>query len=652
MKFLFLSLNVPIALLLMVAPAVAIPETAAERFNIQLDKPVVEIPTEIPTQEPKIIVIELLVKGVTGELEDEIYRVIETRPGRSITRSELQQDIDRIIKTGRFAKVQAIPEETTLGTRVTFIAEPNPTLKKVALTGRQVIPEAVVEEAFRSQYGQPLDRKVFQIGIQTLNKWYKDNDYMLAQVVDTTNITSDGVATLEVAEGEVEEIQIKFTNVDGEEKDKNGNPIKGYTRSFIVTREMETRVGSIVNRNRIQADLQRIAGLQIFKDLKVDFAPGIGPRKVIVVLKPVEGLNITTAPGVNWSSRTGISAIGSLQAGNFGGNNQKLSTQIELGDRNLSYDLSFSDPWIAGDRYRTSYTARLSRQQSTSLNFDGGKTDVKLANGDRPRLVRTGGAITFNRPLSPDVFNRSDWVASLGLQYQRITIQDASRSIVAKDAIGNNLSASGTGQDELLSIPITLTYDKRNDLLTPTQGSVLRLSSEQSIPIGQSSIFSNNLRASYSTYLPTKLVTLTPGCRKKEASAIDCPQTFAFNLTGGTILGTLPPYSASSLGGTNSVRGYEDGDVASARSFVQASAEYRFPIFSLINGALFLDGATDFGSGRSVIGNPGGARSKPGSGLGYGLGVRIKSPLGPIRLDYGWNDRGENKLHFGLGERF
>jgi outer membrane protein insertion porin family len=254
------------------------------------------------------------------------------------------------------------------------------------------------------------------------------------------------------------------------------------------------------------------------------------------------------------------------------------------------------------------------------------------------------------------VFKRSDWVASLGLQYQNIELQDASRNSVSKDALGKDLSASGTGRDDFLSIPLTLTYDKRNDPLTPTQGSVFRLSSEQSIPIGQSSIFSNALRASYSTYVPVNLLQLTPGCRKKETqkenSAIDCPQALAFNLTGGTILGKLPPYQAFSLGGSNSVRGYEDGDVGSARSFVQASAEYRFPVFSLISGALFVDAATDFGSGRSVIGTPGEVRSKSGNGLGYGLGVRINSPLGPIRVDYGWNDRGENKLHFGLGERF
>jgi outer membrane protein insertion porin family len=650
LKLLFLSLSTTIVTILTIAPAFAEPmpnrppapnsggDGMIEKLNdIQLDQPIYDDLSNANNQlssinalEAKIVIAEVVVKGGTGDLEDEIYRVIQTRPGQSITRSQLQEDIERIIKTGRFAKVQAVPEDTALGVRVTFTVEPNPVLKQVQLNGRRIIPEKIVEDAFRSQYGQPLDRTTFQTGIQTLNKWYQDNGYILAQVADTSVITPEGIATIEVAEGEVEAIQIQFLNREGDDKDAQVKPIKGSTRSFIITREMETQAGTIVNRNTLQSDLQRIAGLRIFKDLKVNFAPGSDSRKVIVVLQPIEQSNITATPGVNWSSRTGFSAIGSVQAGNIGGNNQKLNAEVELGNRTLAYDLSFTDPWIGGDRHRTGYTARVFRQLGTSLNFEGGKTDVKLANGDRPRILRTGAAVTFNRSLSSDVFKRSDWVASLGLQYQNIEIQDASRKGVSKDALGNDLSASGTGRDNFLSIPLTLTYDKRNDALTPTRGSVFRLSSEQSIPIGQSSIFSNALRASYSTYL----------------------SGMAFNITGGTILGKLPPYQAFSLGGSNSVRGYEDGDVGSARSFVQATAEYRFPVFSVISGALFVDAATDFGSGRSVIGTPGEVRSKSGNGLGYGLGVRINSPLGPIRLDYGWNDRGENKLHFGLGERF
>jgi outer membrane protein insertion porin family len=129
-------------------------------------------------------------------------------------------------------------------------------------------------------------------------------------------------------------------------------------------------------------------------------------------------------------------------------------------------------------------------------------------------------------------------------------------------------------------------------------------------------------------------------------------QALAFNIQAGTVLGDLPPYEAFSLGGSNSVRGYDEGDVGAGRSFVQASAEYRFPIFAVVGGALFVDFASDLGTGDNVPGNPAGVREKPGNGFGYGLGIRVQSPLGPIRVDYGFNDEGDSRLHFGIGERF
>jgi outer membrane protein insertion porin family len=44
------------------------------------------------------------------------------------------------------------------------------------------------------------------------------------------------------------------------------------------------------------------------------------------------------------------------------------------------------------------------------------------------------------------------------------------------------------------------------------------------------------------------------------------------------------------------------GDVGAGRRYIQATAEYRFPVFSIIGGALFLDYASDLGSGENVPG--------------------------------------------------
>ena len=114
----------------------------------------------------------------------------------------------------------------------------------------------------------------------------------------------------------------------------------------------------------------------------------------------------------------------------------------------------------------------------------------------------------------------------------------------------------------------------------------------------------------------------------------------------------MPPYEAFDLGGMNSVRGYRGGDVGSGRSYILAAAEYRFPLVSTLGGVLFTDFASDLGSGGSVEGDPAGSRDKPGTGLGYGFGLRFGSPIGLIRADFGFNDQGDNRFHFGFGQRF
>lgn len=618
---------------------------------------------EASQPEPRVLVAEVAVSGAEGELQNEVYNAIRTQPGQTTTRSQLQEDINAIFATGFFSNVRAVPEDTALGVRVTFIVEPNPVLRSVQVQGnvipalqvdgKQVPYPQVVENIFSRQYGSTLNLRQLQEGIKQLNQVYQNNGYVLAQVLEAPRISPDGTVTLEVAEGVVDAIQVRFVNKDGEDTDSKGNPIKGRTRDFIVTREFQLKRGDVFNRDRVQRDLQRVFGLGIFEDVKLSLNPSPDdPRKVVVVANVTEKNTGSLAAGAGISSASGLFGTVSYQQQNVGGNNQKLGAELQIGQRELLFDASFTDPWIAGDPYRTSYTINGFRRRSISLIFDGGPDDVKLPNGDRPRVLRTGGGLTFTRPLNRNPFEKSEWTASLGLQYQRVSIRDRDGELSPEDELGNDLSFSGTGKDDLFSLQFGVVRDRRNDLLRPTSGSLLRFGTEQTIPLGTGSILLNRLRAGYSYYIPNRLLRVSPGCRKATPTAADCPQTFAFNVQAGTILGDLPPYEAFSLGGSNSVRGYEEGDVGSARSFIQATAEYRFPVFSFIGGALFVDFATDLGSGSSVPGNPAGVRGKPGSGFGIGAGIRIQSPLGPIRIDYGFSDQGDGRLHFGIGERF
>jgi outer membrane protein insertion porin family len=603
-------------------------------------------------------VAEVAVRGeqveLPQELQNQVYGAIRTQPGRTTTRSQLQEDINAIFATGFFSNVRAVPEDTPLGVRVSFVVQPNPVLRNVQVQANpgtkvpSVLPPKVVNDVFQEQYGSILNLRRLQEGIKRLNQWYQENGYVLAQVVEAPQVAPDGTVTLQIAEGVVEDIQVRFIR-EGEATNEEGEPIRGRTRDFIITRELQLEPGQVFNRNTVQTDLQRIYGLGIFEDVQVSLNPGQDPRQVVVLVNVEERRSGSVAAGAGFSSASGLFGTISYQEQNLGGNNQRLGAELQVGERDVLFDVRFTDPWIAGDPFRTSYTVNGFRRRSISLVFDG--DDENIVVGDdavRPRVVRTGGAVTFTRPLSRNPLERSEWTASAGLQYQRIAVRDNDGEIsptgrldVAGGPQDIPLSISPDGTDDLLTLQLGAVRDLRNNPLTPTSGSLLRFGVEQSVPIGSGSILLNRLRGSYSQYLPVNFTNFAEG-----------PETLAFNLQAGTVIGDLPPYEAFSVGGTNSVRGYDEGQVGSGRSFVQATAEYRFPIFSVVGGTLFVDVGSDLGTAGNVPGRPGELLGKPGTGFGYGVGVRVQSPLGPLRIDYGFNDEGDSRLHFGIGERF
>jgi outer membrane protein insertion porin family len=591
------------------------------------------------TSEVQVLVGEVAIKTPEGqaplppELQTKIYDVISTKPGRTVTKTQLQSDINAVFATGFFSNVQAEPEDTDIGVRVTFFVLPNPILKSVNAEGTKVLEKGVIDRIFGPQIGKITNLKDIQAGVKELEKYYQDKGYSLAQIVDI-KATPEGDINLIASEGTIEGIKVAFINEDGKTVDKDGKPVTGNTRDFIITRELTIKEGEVFNKNTVQNDLQKVFALGLFDDLNIGLAPGSDPKKVIVTVNVKEKNTGSIAAGAGLSSSTGLFGTVSFQQQNLGGNNQKLGLDIQVGTTSLLFDLNFTDPWLAGDPNRTSFTANIFNQRVFSYIFD---SPVGAAvNNNQLVINRLGTGFSFSRPLS------TTETASLGFRYQRVSVLDnTDNAVVATDFLGNSLTASGTGQDDLLLLQFAYASDQRDNPLKPSSGSVFRIATEQSIPIGLGSIFLNRVRASYSYFVPVKFLNFSEGT-----------QALAFNFQAGTVIGTLPPYEAFQIGGSNSVRGWDEGKIGSGRSFSIFSAEYRFPVFSIVGGVLFFDYGTDLGSAPSVPGNPAGARNKPGSGAGYGIGVRVQSPLGSIRVDYGLASDGGTQFSFGLGEKF
>jgi outer membrane protein insertion porin family len=266
-----------------------------------------------PEPEPRVLVAEVLVEGATdGQLLDAVYGAIRTRPGFTTTRSQLQRDIDAVFATGWFQNVQATPEDTPLGVRIRFVVQPNPVLKQVNLVGIKVLPQEVADEVFTPLYGEVLNFRSLQQGIQRVNEWYKQNNYPLGQVVGSPKVGADGVVTLEVAEGVIADIKIEYLNAKDEK-------VKGKTKPYIILRELQQRPGDVFNEKKAQADLQTLFGLGIFEDVKLNLEPAEDPRKAVIVLTIVEARTGSINFGAGYSTATGIFGTVGYTERNFGG---------------------------------------------------------------------------------------------------------------------------------------------------------------------------------------------------------------------------------------------------------------------------------------------------------------------------------------------
>ncbi len=429
----------------------------------------------------------------------------------------------------------------------------------------------------------------------------------------------------------VAEVKIRFVNSRGEAVDKKGNPIVGRISEDFIRGELKLKAGDNYTEEVVRSDLQQLQQLRLFDKVTVS-TEEVG-TDINVIYNVQQRSARSFGASVTLSDDVGVAVPLSYVDRTFGTNAQQLSVELQPSLRGIQYDVEFVSPYIAAED-RLGYSVRAFGDRRISEIFN---KDIDLPNGDRVRELRIGGNLAVTRPLG-------DWRGTLGLNYTNISTRDRNLNIARRDERGNPLTFSGSGVDELYTVSFGATRDRRNNPFNPTSGSILTLSTEQSIPLGRGNIVSNRLLANYIQYIPITLLGIS------ESETL--PEMLAFNLQGGTVIGDLPPTEAFRLGGRNSVRGYDSGDIGSGRSYFLASGEYRFPVGRDVGGVIFADFASDLGTGDSVLGKPASVRDKPGTGAAVGLGLRVRSPFGLIRLDVGIGDSGETKFVLGTKQRF
>ena len=696
------------------------PQSEPQAVEVEEFEDVPEAPVAAENEtsdQPRVLITEVMIEGIDGHPEQErvelaAYDAMTVRPGSRVTRDELKVDLEAIYATGWFSDVRIEPVNGPLGVQLVVQVVPNPVLTKVELLPEDnEIPPQVIEDAFSSDYGRTLNLSELQLRMKELQTWYASEGYALARVTGPTRVSPDGVVQLKVVVGTVVGVEVQFLNKEGESTNEKGEPIRGKTKPWVITREISIKPGEAFNRNQLEGDIKRLYGTSLFSDVKVTLKPVAGnPGEVNIVLGIVEQSTGSLSGGLGYSQSQGVFGQVQVQDSNLFGRAWNLALNLTYGQYGGLANFTFTDPWIKGDAHRTSFRTSLflSREVpqvfqsqnngdivtvtdyqdnnssrayeiNTNNNPAGRKfDDVGEASdlfpeyswfdyqGDSVALQRVGGNIIFARPLNGgDPYKNAPWQILAGLNIQSvrpINFQGTSR-VYGTPSEGDNksipnediicISYNCATENNLAGLRLAATYNTLNDPRNPTSGNFFSFGTEQFLSVGENSPTFNRVKASYTQFFPVNWLKIAKGCRPKPGEKENCPQAIGLQLKAGAIVGDLPPYEAFCLGGSNSVRGWYDCDLAVGRSYGEATLEYRFPLISIFAGELFVDAGTDFGSQSSVPGKPGQLLKKPGSGFSVGTGVIVTTPVGPLRLEVASQDfTGEWRFNLGVGWKF
>ena len=201
------------------------------------------------TDDFAVTATDVQIVGVSEELQQVIRKQISTYPGGSTSQSQLEKDVAAILNTGLFADARATPANNQQGWDVVYQVTPV-VVKSVQLSGNQVLPPEIANDLFQSQLGNPISPTNLNQGAAQLNQWYQDNGYAIAQVI-AVQPTANGVVKIEVAEGVIGDINLRFL-------DEEGKPTEGRTREDFLKDDLQLKSGDLFRMDVAQQDLRQL----------------------------------------------------------------------------------------------------------------------------------------------------------------------------------------------------------------------------------------------------------------------------------------------------------------------------------------------------------------------------------------------------------
>lgn len=567
------------------------------------------------------VITEIVIRGNKFVTTEAIRSRMKTREQQPYVQKNLDDDKEAIGRMGFFkaVDVKAVPLSGN-NFRVEVDVAEFAVVKEIRIVGNTAVQTAAIQKVVTIALDQPfnLDARVPTANaIQELYK--KAGSFALVEAIEPLE-DSPSTVSISIREAKVASVVI------------TGNT---RTKSRVLQRIVKTRPGEVYNEPKWIKELQGLLSSQWFEKVDYDRRSENGyDVDLSVALKEARTAQVVFGAAID--PRSSFAGQLGLVDTNFRGLGQNVginySQAIQGG---ASLDMSFRNPFM--DSRDTSmdlavFSRVVYRFGDTSLG--SGSSSIS----DQLTERRTGGSVSFSRPRG--LYERY----GVGFRFEGVKTTN----------IGSTAATDYAQQDGTLGV-LSLSYNRNNrDFdLDPSRGSWMNFSMEPGFAdissiggaltdpalLGKSTFVRNTLEyRSYFTSQPR---------RDRE---LDAPRrVLAFRAKAGYISGKAPFFEQFFAGGSDTVRGYQD-DRFWGKQMLMSTLEYRHPVQKSFNLIAFVDYGGAWGGFGKVRDFDQSDKMK--LHLGYGLGVGFRTPLGPIRLDFGIGEGGKTRTHFLLGTSF
>lgn len=473
----------------------------------------------------------------------------------------------------------------------------------IEIAGNKAFSEADIRKKVSLKTGDYFSRETLKKDITALTELYTQNGYAMANVfpdIIPDEKNKEVKVIYKIEEGEI--FRIGRIEISGNIK----------TRDKVIRREMRLDEGDKFNSALLKRSYERINNLNFFESVELSPKPRYEERLLDIDIKLKERPTGFLSVGGGYSSVDKLIGVVDITQGNLFGKGQYLKLKGELGGKSSFYELSFRDPWFM--------------EKPISFSTDIYKTTREYVDYKRRA---TGFGFGFGKSLD------EYWGASISYNLEKVTIYDVAEgaSDFIKDQIGTRITSS---------ITPSIVRDSRDNFIDPSRGSRNSLYVTFA-GIGGTNAFIKGV-ADSAWFFPIGITTVSLRGR--------------FGYATGLFGKEIPLYERFYVGGIYTVRGLgfgeagprdEKGSVIGGTKELLFNLEYIFPILSemRLKGVVFADAGNSYD------------KEEPIGTLRYtsGLGIRWISPIGPIRIEWGYNlnkktGESSSKLEFTFGTFF